>query len=197
MFGSFVRQPVLYRVPNASLHPPSCFRQIIRRDRRPFIAYEPMKRIAAACIRVLAGAFAGFVVTSLIVMFAGQDRFGTLEEARVLHRFLTRIIVAGTALGAVLGGLYGSVEIRGRVGAVIKTMALGGLAGVPSGAALAKIVASIADVHAKSLVFLGVFAGLVLGVAVGGIVGATVPLKPLKTPRANKTDGVGDRMLDG
>jgi len=156
-----------------------------------------MKKFAAACIRALAGAFAGFVVMSLIVLIAGRDGYGTHQEAVVLHRFFMRIIVDGTALGAVVAVMFGSAEIRGRSGAMIKAMALGGLAGVPSGAALATVAASIAGVGSKSLVFLGVFAGLVLGVVVGGIVGATVRLIPVKTSRAQKDNGVGDNMLDG
>jgi hypothetical protein len=156
-----------------------------------------MKRFAPLCIRAAAGAFAGFAVVGLISLIAvDSNGFGARAETAVLKRFLVELITAGATLGAVVAVLFGTAEVGGRTGAVIKGMAIGGLAGVLTGLSVGSFAASNMDAPAKSVVFLGIFAGLALGVAVGGIVGAALPVMPVIKPTVLPSKDVGDRMLD-
>jgi hypothetical protein len=152
-----------------------------------------MKRIAPACIRALIGAFVGLALVGVVALLA-VDNFGigALADSAVRGRFLVRAITGGAALGAVVAVLFGTTEIGGRTGAVIKGTAIGGLAGVLTGLFVGNFAASIMDAPAKSVVALGIFVGLALGVILGGIVGAALPVPSDRKPPASQIDGVGD-----
>jgi MFS family permease len=152
-----------------------------------------MRRIAAACIRGLIGAFAGLIVTSVIMLIAVNDfEYGARQPPVVLARSIVRLVVGGMAIGAIVAARSGTKELRGRTGAAIRGMAFGGLAGVLIGPLLLAILCPLADMPVKAAWGIGIFVGLPFGALFGGIVGVALYSAPAKKLGVCQIDDLAD-----